>query len=111
MKAQNGKYYGVTYEGGIYNVGVIYEYDYLTNIFQKKFDFSVTDGKNPDCALIIGNNGKLYGATTQGGISYGTIFEYNVNSNIFKKIIDLNASNGSDCRGKLFLASMVNTME
>jgi uncharacterized repeat protein (TIGR03803 family) len=106
LKAQNGKYYGLTYQGGIYNAGVVYEYDYTTNIFQKKFDFSETNGINPDCALIKGNFGKLYGATTQGGQSLsGTIFEYNINSNIFKKLIDLNALNGSDCRGKLLLAS------
>lgn len=106
MKAQNGKYYGVTYQGGISNDGVFFEYDYQTNIFQKILDFSGLNGEFPNGPLISGNNGKLYGTTTQGGrTGYGILFEYNMNSNSFTKKIDMGSTMGQEFIGPLVLAT------
>lgn len=43
----NGKYYGVCYNGGTSNAGVIYEYDASTSTCIKKFDFISSTGANP----------------------------------------------------------------
>ncbi len=41
-KADNGKFYGMTSSGGINYIGVLYEWDPLTNIYTKKLDFAAT---------------------------------------------------------------------
>ncbi len=40
----NGKFYGMTLGGGVNNQGTIYEWDPVTNIYGKKFDFNTDDG-------------------------------------------------------------------
>jgi uncharacterized repeat protein (TIGR03803 family) len=83
MQASNGKLYGTTNFGGTTGGGgVIFEYDYSSNTYTKKWDFnSTTNGYLPDGALIQASNGKLYGTTFGGGIgglgstNAGTIFE------------------------------------
>lgn len=39
MEASNGKLYGMTNLGGLYNYGTIFEYDTETNVYTTKFDF------------------------------------------------------------------------
>ncbi|MBM3436016.1 MAG: hypothetical protein FJY07_07370, partial [Bacteroidetes bacterium] len=46
--ASNGMLYGMTRIGGSSNLGVIFEYDYSTSTFTKKFDFDgTTNGSYP----------------------------------------------------------------
>ncbi len=105
MKAQNGKFYGVTYEGGNTNNGVLFEYDYPTNTYQKLFDFSGVDGENPYCTLISGNNGKIYGSTPFGGQSGGgVLFEYKINAHVFTKKADLGYFTAGEFTGPFILA-------
>jgi len=47
LQALNGKLYGVTYMGGTNNKGVLFEYDFATNIYTKKQDFTGANGTNP----------------------------------------------------------------
>ncbi len=44
-QSSNGKLYGTTAYGGVYDEGVLFEYDYTTNTYTKKKDF---DGVNED---------------------------------------------------------------
>ena len=92
-----GKLYGTTDQGGLSqggnisdNYGVIFEYNFLTNTYTKKFDFnnSVT-GSRPN-TLVKGSNGNLYGVCIGGNIctasmtlGAGTLFEFNPLTNIF----------------------------
>ena len=39
ISASDGKFYGMTYRGGVNNMGVLFQYDPTTNIYTKKFDF------------------------------------------------------------------------
>ncbi|MFT3907973.1 MAG: T9SS type A sorting domain-containing protein [Ferruginibacter sp.] len=95
VEAANGKLYGATAYGGANNKGVIFEYDYTTNTYTKKFDFSGTDGNNPNSSLTRSQNGKLYGTTIYGGnFDFGVLFEYNYVTNTFTKKIDFDFDNG-----------------
>lgn len=107
----NGKMYGLTSEGGVNDVGVLFEWDPATNVYSKKVDFAVLGDKgwNPRGSLTYAN-GKLYGLTMRGGANnLGVLFEWDPTTNIYTKKIDFNGINGSVPRttmvhkdGKLF---------
>lgn len=100
--ASNGKLYGCTQIGGANGEGVIFEYDFSTNTYTDKFDFSVAHGTNPVGALFQASNGKLYGLTQNGsGISSGVLFEYDYISNVYTKKVELNTVSFSYPYGSL----------
>ena len=100
MQASNGKLYGMTIEGGSNGVGVLFEYDFATNILTKKVDFEGNStGSYTPGNLIQANNGKLYGMTLGGGTNDdGVIFEYDPATNIFTKKIDFDGNNGRNLK-------------
>ncbi|HNP44041.1 MAG TPA: T9SS type A sorting domain-containing protein [Panacibacter sp.] len=110
VQASNGKLYGTTLAGGIYGdvysggYGTIFSFDPVTNTHLKLIDFNQANGASPVCTLIQANNGKLYGTTYLGGLSYylgdpgaGTIFSFSTDSNVFTTLFDfdLNNDNGA----------------
>lgn len=105
IEASNGRLYGMTYEGGANNVGVIFEYNYSTNTFTKKIDLSPAIGANPYGSLVQASNGKLYGTTYKGGNSYGALFEYDYTTNIYTKKMDFGSVAGMYPLGSLMEAS------
>jgi len=110
VQATNGKIYGMTTGGGINDYGVLFEFDPITNVFNKKVDFDGTNkGALPRGSLIQASNGNLYGMTTEGGsylYSYGVLFEYNPATNIFTKKVDFDWTNkGGNPKGSLMQAS------
>lgn len=106
IQASNGKLYGMTMMGGSFDIGVIFEYDFVTNVFSKKFDFSVSNGYNPKGSFVQASNGKLYGMTDQGGVNgQGVIFEYDVISGVYIKKVDLSGENGINPLGSMIEAS------
>jgi len=91
LEAANGKLYGLTSFGGIYDMGVLFEYDLATDTYTKKIDFNGTDlGNQPYyTSLIQGSNEKLYGMTRLGGdYNYGVLFEYDITTEILTKKLD-----------------------
>ena len=95
-KASNGKYYGLTDQGGANNNGVLFEYDDSTNTYTKKFDFGGANGANPQGSVIQASNGKLYGMTYAGGVNgYGVLFEYDDSTNTCTKKYDFDGTNGA----------------
>ena len=104
--AANGKYYSGTLQGGINNAGVIFEYDYATNSYTKKIDLSSVTGISSSGSLVHAPNGKLYGTTSDGGVSFqGTLFEYDYTTNTCTKKVDFNSLNGAAPLGSMMLAS------
>jgi uncharacterized repeat protein (TIGR03803 family) len=84
LKASNGKLYGLTNKGGSAQNGVLFEFDYVSNIFTKKVDL-ISD-VNPFGNLIQASNGYLYGMTSGGmgsQFNLGSIFEYNLSLGVF----------------------------
>jgi uncharacterized repeat protein (TIGR03803 family) len=93
LLASNGKLYGATLKGGINGLGVLFEYDFVNNIYTKKFDFNGINGSRPSANLMEAANGQLFGVTSQGGVNaQGVIFEYNFLSNTFNKRVDFDSS-------------------
>ncbi len=113
IEASDGKFYGVTFAGGLpnFNFGVIFSFDPKTDTFKNLHTFispdGVTDtnGINPAGSLLQdGNN--LYGITSGGGDhTYGVIFSYNISSGTFSKLHDFNLSQGSISFGSLVKAN------
>jgi uncharacterized repeat protein (TIGR03803 family) len=93
--ASNNKLYGLTYNGGNYNKGVLFEYNYTEDVYEKLVDFEGEMGANPNGSLVEYGNGKLYGYTMKGGIdNFGILFEYDININLFTKKFDFDEING-----------------
>ncbi len=106
LQASNGKLYGMVQMGGANNLGVLFEYDPISDIYTKILDFDGDNGGAPYGALIQAGNGKLYGLTSIGGANnVGVLFEYDPSTNIYTKKIDFDGTNyGSNPYGTLLLA-------
>jgi uncharacterized repeat protein (TIGR03803 family) len=106
LKVSNGKLYGLTKSGGNFDKGVLFEYDLATQIVQKLYDFTGTDGEAPLGSLIQSSDGKLYGMTSLGGTdAKGVIFRYDILTGTYEKLKDFNATDGSSPRGDLLEAA------
>jgi uncharacterized repeat protein (TIGR03803 family) len=92
----NGKFYGVTNQGGTAGLGVLFEYDPTTNVYTKKIDFAGTaNGSYPYTTLMITSTGRIFGATSQGGTNNnGTLYEYNPSTNVLTKRRDFSTADG-----------------
>jgi len=103
IKANNGKFYGLTSAGGVNNDGVLFEYNPLTNNYIKRHEFSsFTSGSAPVGNLVQAANGNLYGFTSAGGANGGgVIFKYNPTDSSFTKVYDFSAGTGISPEGSL----------
>lgn len=105
ISATNGKLYGITWYGGSYSQGVLYEFDPVTSVFTKRHDFAGISGAHPQGSLIQASNGKIYGVTPEGGSSgKGVLFEFNPVTNVYTKRVDLNGTIGGNAYGRLVQA-------
>ena len=95
MQATNGKLYGLTFNGGVNDDGVLYEFDPISNLIAKKVDFDlVATGRGPHHKLIQ-ISGELYGVTGGGGENlFGTLFKFNFQSVVFTKLHDFTKLEG-----------------
>ena len=106
----DGDLYGTTYFGGVTGCfgnsqGTVFRVT-TNGAFATIFSFNGTNGGNPQCGLIEGPDGALYGSTTGGGGPFGdgagTIFKLTTNGTLtsFNGITD-----GHRPSGNLLLAS------
>jgi len=98
--AYNGKLYGTTAGGGRHNGGTLFEFDYHSQTFAKRFDFDdINTGKVPRGGLLQSANGNFYGTTEQGGVySQGVFFEFNPNNGSFVKKRDFILASGGQAQ-------------
>jgi uncharacterized repeat protein (TIGR03803 family) len=105
LEASNGKFYGTTYNGGLSDLGVLFEYDRHSEVFIKKIDFNNADGSTPTGGLIEHSNGKFYGMTAWGGTAdAGVLYEYLSGSNTYTNKFSFGGNNGENPQGRLTLA-------
>ncbi len=101
----NGKLYGMTSEGGVNDLGVIFSYDPATDIYTKLLDFDGTNGSNPEGSLLLSPSGAFYGMTKTGGTANnGVLFSFSVSNNSLTVWHHFNGSDGSGPIGDLAIA-------
>jgi uncharacterized repeat protein (TIGR03803 family) len=107
VMAGNGKFYGLTVDGGAQGLGVVYEFDPSTGACTKKADFDGSaKGAHPWGSMVQASNGKLYGLTLQGGTNdNGVLFEFDPVSGTLTKKKDLSSIGISGVFGTLCSAS------
>jgi uncharacterized repeat protein (TIGR03803 family) len=97
------KFYGLTNKGVSNNVGVIFEWDPATNVYNKKIDLSLAIGKLPNGSLSLYSQ-KLYGMTASGGANNkGVIFEWDPATNVYTKKLDFANTDTYNPQGSLTL--------
>ena len=103
LLASDGKLYGMTDEGGLWNYGVIFSLDPVTATYKKLIDFNGLNGKYPSSnRLIEGQDGNFYGTTPYGGTEgLGVLFSIDPRSGVFTKIKDFSLSTGGSPYGGL----------
>lgn len=72
--------YGMTTMGGNQGAGVIFQYNFATNTFTKRYDIfgGTPEGGTPTGSLVRATNGTLYGMVSNGGMwSCGVLFSFN----------------------------------
>lgn len=92
--ADNNKLYGTASRGGTSDLGTLFEYDPANNVFTKKIDFSLPDGKYPIGGLMQASNGKLYGRAQYGGRDNKSIlYEYDITTETYTIVMEYDALN------------------
>lgn len=84
VEGGDGNLYGTTSDGGEHNIGTIYRIDALGDyeiVHSFNGSLGVQDGAYPRAALVRGDDGALYGTTTQNGptqpsAASGTVFRF-----------------------------------
>ena len=74
VQANDGNFYGTTYEGGTSNRGTVFKIT-PTGTLTPLHSFNFADGVNPKAGLIQATDGNLYGTTFGGGShGWGSVF-------------------------------------
>jgi uncharacterized repeat protein (TIGR03803 family) len=99
--------YGVTYQGGASDHGVLFSFHPQTGVFEKKKDFGGAGGADPIGSLMLASTTKLYGMASNGGTGgMGTIYEYDVANNSLTTKFDFSGTtSGRSPTGHLIRAS------
>jgi uncharacterized repeat protein (TIGR03803 family) len=117
MMASNGKLYGLTYGGGAYNKGVLYEVNPSNNAVTVRLDLSNTLGYNPEGGVMQASDGNLYFLTKSGGTNgKGTLIQVNPQTWAAVKKLDMGGVYGEnpsgtpeEAAGKLYFATTSGT--
>jgi len=106
VQTANGMLYGTTYGGGSNFIGAVFQIDTngLNYSIIHSFDGS-SDGFSPECGLLAGQDGWLYGTTVNGGNSnfgYGTVFKLNPSGAGFTVLRTFtNSPDGANCYARV----------
>jgi uncharacterized repeat protein (TIGR03803 family) len=103
LKGPGGKFYGTTYQGGLYNQGVLYVLNPDGGGFTVLHHFGgAADGSQPYTPLIQGRDGVLYGTTYAAP---GTVFQINPDGGGYGIVINLGGTNGINPLGAMLAGS------
>lgn len=97
MQGPNGTLYGTTTGGGLYNNGVAFRLNTDGSGFKVLHNFfaAVGDGGGPWAALILGQDGNLYGTTYYGGANGdGTVFQLSTDGSHYQVIYNFDPNVG-----------------
>jgi uncharacterized repeat protein (TIGR03803 family) len=100
LQASDGNFYGTTVNGGNFGLGVLFQVTPAGSltVLHHFGNVSVSDGRNPQGALIQGTDGNLYGTTVNGGsFGNGTVFQTTTTGAPYTILRSLN--NGAPAEG------------
>jgi uncharacterized repeat protein (TIGR03803 family) len=85
IQLENGSVYGLTYNGGCYNDGILFRYDEKLDSVILLHDFDIAEGVKPYGGLTLATDGKFYGMTSKGGNdNLGSLFSFDPQTNHYK---------------------------
>jgi len=89
--------YGMTYNGGTNDYGVVFKINTDGTGYNKLLDFDgYNNGSYPSRGFTISGS-TMYGMTTSGGIyGNGVVFRINTDGTSYYKLLDFNVTNGSN---------------
>jgi uncharacterized repeat protein (TIGR03803 family) len=123
--AGNGKMYGMVSSGGAGKKGLLYEFDPVTAAYEKKVEFTGSNGATPLGEMVLASNGKMYGTTSFGGAAsntnffsvedgsfnlregtgFGVVFEYDPATSTYSKKAEFDLTTGIIPYGQLIEAA------
>lgn len=106
IKATNGKFYGMTAQGGVDSEGVIFSIDVTNDFVKILHNFNTATGAVPFGSLLQAGNAMLYGMTYSGGANNdGVIFGIDTFGNSYNDLHDFDSINGENPYGSLIQTS------
>lgn len=110
ITGSDGKLYGMTKNGGVNDLGVLFSLNQDGSNFKTLYHFSNTSGGNPKGSLVEFTDGRIYGMTSSGGSAgFGTIFSITTDGT-FNKIFDFDGTNGKSPVGDLTVSTSGDAM-
>lgn len=107
IEAEPGVLYGMTYGGGSYYKGVIFNYNIAGGKQKVLVNFNGSNGAYPFGTLLMGPGKTLYGLTFGGGDSnMGVIFSYTIEQEKEKALYSFHGADGSQAYGSLVFDSL-----
>ena len=104
VESEAGQLYGMTWRGGEYDEGVLFQIDCNTGVYNKINDFNGTNGSLPQGSLVFSGD-IIYGTTLVGGIyGRGVLFKYDPQTATYSKLIDFTRFDGTQPIGTLLEA-------
>lgn len=90
VDGQNGKVYGVCFDGGANGMGTLFSYNYVQETFQVEYQFDSNIGGKMFCRPALSNDGEyLYLFCQEGGTgNKGTILKYHMQTGVMTKLFD-----------------------
>lgn len=105
-QAPNGTLYGMTYEGGTDDDGVLYRINPDGSGFAKLFDFTGPNGRTAWTHMVVAGPDLLYGAVTLGGSSgSGMLFSLVPSTGAYTELHGFNGVEGGLLFGSPILAA------
>ncbi|MDX2247205.1 MAG: hypothetical protein SF052_10535, partial [Bacteroidia bacterium] len=102
---RDGKIYGLTFRGGLYETGVIYTLEKDGSDYKVLYNFNFTDGYFPYGRLIHAADGKLYGLTSGGPQNgAGVLFQIHTDGSNFQLLRQFSGLDGRTPFGTLLEA-------
>lgn len=99
IQGTNGNFYGLAYQGGVNNLGTIYELTPAGGV-TNRWSFNRTDGALPAAPFILGQDGNLYGEALGGTLGFGTLFQL-TSGGTFSNLVSFVPPNGVSTSGPL----------
>ena len=94
-RAADGSFYGTTSRGGSADAGTLLHVIPSTNTWSILADFTAATGSVPAGALLVAQDGTLYGLTTSGGVSgFGTLWRFTAAGGL-ESLLSFTGSTGS----------------